>query len=135
MDDPEVTLFSYEFLQTNACGYQETVSVDKTLDFLTHNELARSFTVHSESRDDIGSHTVTVSSVISVPDDHTMSTFTDHENEVSFTVNILDPCNETELIDFSIPNIYSYFPSEVKSADLPVVADTKGQGRPDRSDG
>lgn len=60
------------------------------------------------------------------PDDHTLSTETEHLAQATFTVDVLDPCDETLLFDFTIPSIYSYYPSEIKTEELPFVSDSKG---------
>lgn len=39
-------------------------------------------------------------------------------------MKVIDPCLETELLDFSIPGIFSYFEGELLAQELPVVEDT-----------
>ena len=70
INHPALTTFEYTFTQTNKCGYPEVISVDQQFDFLTHNELERSFTVETGLREFTGVYTATVSSTITVPDDY-----------------------------------------------------------------
>ena len=38
VNDPALTAFTYSFVQTNMCGYPETIIVDNPAGFITHND-------------------------------------------------------------------------------------------------
>ena len=63
--------------------------------FITHNALDKNFSISSDSRATAGQYTIKVKSLISVPDDHSLTTESEHEAEFSFKLTIVDSCSMT----------------------------------------
>ena len=105
VNDPAWTTFSYSFVQANSCGYPETIIVDNPADFITHNEIARDFTVATSQRGDAQVHTIVLSSSISVFDDFTLTTKSEHSAQQELTVTVIDPCLTTQLPQLVIPDL------------------------------
>ena len=72
--DPALDTFVYSFIQTNSCGYPETIVVDNPAEFITHNEISRDFTIETKLRSDAQIYTITIKSSISVFEDFTLTT-------------------------------------------------------------
>lgn len=66
----------YEFTQTAACGYTETITIENLPSFVNHNDFARSFTVLTDDYASVADYTATITSTIEVPDDWTQPTQT-----------------------------------------------------------
>ena len=66
------TTFGYIFSQMNSCSYSETITIDKSLSFITHNKNTKDFTILTAGKSHVGVYQVTVQSTISVPDDYTL---------------------------------------------------------------
>ena len=114
VNDPAVTTFAYIFTQTNLCGYSETITIDNPADFIIHNEADQDFTIYTDLRTSVEVYTVSVSRSISVFDDHTLLTETEHSAQIQFEVTVIDPCAFTELGDFVIQDML------LKVHDLPL---------------
>ena len=65
--------------------------------YVTSDTVARTFTIFTDNFEDALTATIVVSSTITVPTDQNggETTFT---NEFQFELNIIDPCETTELI-------------------------------------
>ena len=74
-------------------------------DFVIHEEVAQHFTVQTNLRDKAGQYTITISSLISVPDDYTLQTETEFVAETTLVVNVIDPCATTGIIEFDFNDI------------------------------
>lgn len=85
LGDGSVNQPSYTMTQSPACGYEETITAD-SFNFLTHNALTRDFTISTDAKTDVDTHMVTVRGSIQVPDDYTMTTFTEASSVVIFYV-------------------------------------------------
>ena len=82
-----LTAGNYVFDESPFCGYPETVAVTDLPAFATHNEVASDFTIpQNNNLDLIGEYSVTLRSEISVPNDHTKTTFTPHFVEYVFKI-------------------------------------------------
>lgn len=70
--DPDLTSLSYMFDESPICGYPETVTVQNLPAFATHNEMSADFTIaQNGDLNLIGEYTVTLRSLIQIPDDYT----------------------------------------------------------------
>ena len=82
----------YSFDELPVCGYPETVTLQDLPAFVTHNGGPDDFTIPRNSDLGlIGEYTANIESLISVPDDYTMSTFTDWFVQYDFKIYI-EPC-------------------------------------------
>ena len=57
---PPVTTFAYTVTQNPDCGYPNTITVDKSVDFVTHNPETSDFTVFTDDMANAGGHYITV---------------------------------------------------------------------------
>ena len=89
---PDKTDGPFAFEQQPSCGYPEVITMTNLPAFATHNVASSDFTITQNSDLSIlGAYTVTVEGVISVPDDYTLTTFTDMVVTYDFLIYI-DPC-------------------------------------------
>ena len=88
VSDTAKTTGSYGFKQTPDCGYEQVITISDAPSFVTHDEVARTFMIEPTQDSDVGEHTVTVSSSILVPDDASMSSFTEWNKSFSFTIEV-----------------------------------------------
>lgn len=68
--------------------------------FVTHNDIAKSFTVSTDDFANEGPYTLTIINSIEVPDDWTQSSFTTIQAEVDLTIQILATCERTQFVDW-----------------------------------
>lgn len=67
---------NYVFVQTPACGYQQTVTVSNLPVFMTHNAVSADFTVPlTNDQKLIGEYKVTIKAQVQIPEDHLQTTF------------------------------------------------------------
>ena len=64
-----MTTFAYTVTQNPDCGYPNTITVDKSVDFVTHNPETSDFTVFTDDKTSLGTHPIQLTSTIFVPDD------------------------------------------------------------------
>ena len=83
----------YVFAKDPVCNYPETVTLTNLPVFVTHNApTSDDFSVpQNNDLALIGSYVVTIRSEISIPDDHTKTTFTTMSAQHDFTV-FVEPC-------------------------------------------
>ena len=87
-------------MQTNSCGYSDTITVENPTDFILHNELSHDFTIQTDSRSEAEIYIITLASSITVFDDYTMTTQTEFSAQAELIVTVVDPCLSAE-----IPNL------------------------------
>ena len=106
----QITSFSYQFTQTNACGYEESVIVQSLPDFVVHNNSQRDFSVFTDDLENVGQFTVTIQSTIVVPTDYTRSTQNPVVSTADFVLSVVATCDATMFVDWTLPgtNIQSY---------------------------
>ena len=77
VNDAAQTTLPYGFLQSPGCGYDEVVTITGMPPslFVTHDEAAKTFRVEPTDNADVGTHVVTITSVLSEPTDASMTTF------------------------------------------------------------
>ena len=105
VNDPALTAFTYSFVQTNLCGYPESITVDNPAGFITHNDEDRDFSIETKLRSDAQIYTISLSSTISVFDDYTLTTQTEHTAQTELTVTVIDPCLVSQLPELIIPDL------------------------------
>ena len=111
-----MTSFNYGFEQVNACGYQETYEVTNLPSFVTHNTVAKDFTVFTDNLEHVGSHTVTVVSTIQVPTDFTQATMNPISAQTEFVINVVATCDATMFVEWSLQD--SSFAANVKGEEV-----------------
>ena len=90
----------YQFDETPGCNYPETVTVTDLPVWSTHNLGSSDFTIpQNNDLSLIGEYTVTLRSEISIPDDHTLTTFTTLFVEYPFVIQIEECLVDTYLAD------------------------------------
>ena len=75
----------------------------------------------TDQKTDVGTYEVTVTSKITVPTDFTLAKTNELSASVQFTLIVEDPCEETEILPFTIPNIMAYSQGKVIAKQLPHV--------------
>ena len=89
INQPTKTGAYYEFEQSPACGYPQTVTILDLPAFVTHNDASSEFTILKSSDGSlVGEYTVTIRSEVQVPDDYTKSTFTPVTGEFQFVIKV-----------------------------------------------
>ena len=74
------------------CGYAETVTITNLPNFAQHNEADADFTIPSSSDLSlIGEYMVTIKAEISIPDDHTMTSYSPMIVQYDFPIR-MQPC-------------------------------------------
>ena len=68
-----------------------------------------------------------------MPDDYTMTSETKVNSSASFSVEVIDPCELTQLEPFSVPDLFSYSYGEVLKEALPEVLDSVSEALDDGS--
>ena len=99
----------YEFIQSPMCNYFVTVNVTGLPTFVQHQSLLNNFILLStEDLDVIDTYRVTVTGQISIPDDNSGDpTFTVVDASFTFRIEVLNPCLDTRLDAFIIPDMLS----------------------------
>ena len=100
---------SYQIDQTPNC-YVETVSMSPSESWLSVNSGSSQIDLNLASTYDrnlIGDHVFTLTKSISVPDDHTLTSYSTVEVEEQFTVHILDPCLTTTIDPIIAVDMYT----------------------------
>ena len=92
LGDPSVTQGTFSFVQNNACGYPETISMTGLPAWVTYDDANRDFTVPlSSDPARVGQYPVTITSELSVPTDYTKTAFITISATNSFTI-FVNPC-------------------------------------------
>ena len=105
VNDPSLTAFTYNFVQTNSCGYPQKIIVDNPAAFITHDKNLGRFRIETKSRSDAQIYSISLSSTISVFDDYTLTTRTEHSAQTELTVTVIDPCLVSQLPELIIPDL------------------------------
>ena len=105
VNDPSLTAFTYNFVQTNSCGYPQKIIVDNPASFITHDRNLGKFIIETKLRSDAQIYTISLSSTISVFDDYTLTTQTEHTAQTELTVTVIDPCLVSQLPELVIPDL------------------------------
>ena len=105
VNDPSLTAFTYNFVQTNSCGYPQKIIVDNPASFITHDRNLGKFIIETKLRSDAQIYTISLSSTISVFDDYTLTTQTEHSAQTELTVTVIDPCLVSQLPELVIPDL------------------------------
>ena len=98
-----MTTFAYEFVQVNACAFQETITFSEELvEFITHNADERDFTISSGELTDVGEYVIELVSTIQVPTDYTLAVSNEVSASVSFTVVVEATCDVSHFVDWPL---------------------------------
>ena len=90
---PDLTAGLYSFSQVALCNYPETVNLTNLPTFVTHNEVAKDFTIKKNSDLSLlGEYPVTIKSEICVTDDYTKNSCTKKSASFEFKI-IFESCS------------------------------------------
>jgi hypothetical protein len=86
------TEFTYSFQQENQCGYAEIIEWTGLPSFVSHDESAKSLSIYTENSGDVGEHTIELQAKVSVPTDHTLSSYEEVTVQESITIVVGASC-------------------------------------------
>ena len=72
---------------------------------MTHDEQMNLLSVFTDDKSDAGSYPVTLRSVMTVPNDHTLTTFSEIVAEVQIEIIVNDLCLDTEFSQFVVEDM------------------------------
>lgn len=82
--DPVLTTKSFKSYQNPNCNYAETYTFSGVPDFVTFDEASKTFSILTDSADNVGIYQIKMTSQITVPDNASKASFTVMETKTSF---------------------------------------------------
>lgn len=127
----DLTDGTYSFTQSPNCNYGEFVELTNLPFFALHNKSTNDFTIfETANRALAGQYTVSLRGYVMEPDDYTMTTYTIHEVNYDFIIDMQDPCTGTILDPFTANNmqISVHGPADVELLSTPLDSIAKLYG-------
>ena len=124
-----MTSNTYSFQASAQCNSDAlTISVTNLPNFMIHNKASSDFTINRvDNTNLIGTYTVSITCSLQVIDDPFLNTFSEISHEYDFTVEVLDPCEASEIVDFKVNDMHRFVGQSPIAQSLPVVQDTVSQ--------